>query len=300
MATLRVMLFRSAYNLPVTAGVERHVFARHGLDLDIAYTRGSQMMTAALLGGGVDVGVLSADDVVYEVESHRADLFAFMGLHRGILSLVARPGVRTAVDLRGGRLGVDDPVSGFALVAHRILRDLGLGQDDYEAVATGGHEPRTRALLDGKIDMALLTAPFTEQAVDRGFTLLARARDHVPAYQASCGVTTRRWAAAHADALVAYVRAYREAVQWALAPANRAAAIAHLAREFTLDDDLAARSYAALTHPRDGLSRDAAIDVAGVQTVLELRVDAGLLPSPPPDPARYYDPAYLERAAATG
>src|SRR5712692_3190225 len=107
MATLRVMLFRSAYNLPVTAGVERRVFARHGLDLDIVYTSGSQMVTEALRGGGVDVGVLAADDVVYEVESHRADLFAFMGLHRGILSLVARPGVRAAVDLCGGRLCVD-------------------------------------------------------------------------------------------------------------------------------------------------------------------------------------------------
>jgi ABC-type nitrate/sulfonate/bicarbonate transport system substrate-binding protein len=296
MATLRVMLFRSAYNLPVTAGVARGVFLRHGLDLEVEYTRGSQMVTEALRGGAVDVGVLAADDIVHVVESHGADLFAFMGLHRGILSLVARPGVRTAADLRSGRLGVDDPRSGFALVAHRILRDLGLGRDTYDTVAAGGHEPRARALLDGKIDAALLTAPFTEQAVDRGFTLLARACDHVPNYQASCGVTTRRWAAAHANAMVAYVRAYREAVQWALAPANRADAVDHLAREFAIDEDLAARSYAAIVDPRDGLFPDAAVDVAGVRTVLDLRVEAGLLPGPPPDPARYYDLTYVERA----
>ncbi len=291
------MLFRSAYNLPVTAGIERGVFARQGLDVDIRYTRGSKMVTETLLAGGVDVGVLSADDIVYEVETHGADLFVFMGLHRGILTLVARPGVRCAADLRGARLGVDDPASGFALVAHRILRDLGLRRDDYETVAAGGHEPRARALLDGAIDVALLTSPFTEQALDRGFSSRARARDHVPAYQASCGATTRTWATAHADTLVAYIRAYREAVRWVLDPLNYEAALAHLVREFALDADLAARAYVALSDPDDGLFRDAAIDVAGVQTVLDLRVEAKLLPSPPPNPARYYDPTYLERAA---
>jgi ABC-type nitrate/sulfonate/bicarbonate transport system substrate-binding protein len=219
-----------------------------------------------------------------------------MGLHRGILSLVARPGIRGAADLRGGRLGVDDPASGFALVAHRILRELGLGREDYETVPAGGHEPRTRALLDGTIDVALLTAPFTEQALEGGFTLLARARDHVPAYQASCGVTTRRWAGAHAEVLVTYIRAYREALEWALDPAHRAAAVVHLAHQFSLSPDIAARAYAALTDGGDGLFRDAGIDVAGVRTVLMLRVEAGLLPSPAPDPARYYDLTYLEAA----
>jgi ABC-type nitrate/sulfonate/bicarbonate transport system substrate-binding protein len=297
---LRVMLFRSAYNLPVTAGIERGVFARGGLDVEIGYTRGSKMVTETLLAGGAEVGVLSADDIVYEVETHGADLFVFMGLHRGILTLVARPGVRGPADLRGARLGVDDPASGFALVAHRILGDLGLRRDDYETVAAGGHELRARALLEGTIDLALLTSPFTEQALARGFTLLARARDHVPAYQASCGVTTRQWAASHADTLVAYIRAYREAVRWVLDPSNYDAMLAHLAREFALDADLAARTYTALSDPDDGLFRDAAIDVAGVQTVLDLRAEAKLLPSPPPNPARYCDPTYLERAAVTG
>ena len=46
--------------------------------------------------------------------------------------------------------------------------------------------------------------------------------------------------------------------------------------------------------------RDASVDVAGIRTVLALRVEAGLLPSPPPDPARYFDLTYFERAAGSG
>lgn len=290
---LKLILFRAAYNLPVTLGVERGVFARHGLDLDIAYTQGSLMTSEALLGGEREVGVLAADDVVYEVERRGADLFIFMGLNPGILTLMARPDIETARDLAGGRLGVDDPASGFALVAHRILKGMGLSQDQYETVASGGHEPRARALREGRIDMALVTPPFSLDLARRGLRTLARARDYLPRYQGSCGVTTRRWARENSDALVAYIRAYRESLKWVYDPANRAAAVAHLAQEFGLTPELAAPTFDALADPADGLFPEAAIDVPGIEAVLALRVEAGLLKAPPPDPAKYYDASYL-------
>lgn len=289
MRRLKVILFRAAYNLPVTAGIARGVFARHGLDLDIVYTRGSQMTSASLLSGGCDIGALAADDVVYEVEAHGADLFAFLGLHGGILALVARPGISRASDLKGRKLGVDDPNSGFALVAHRILARLGLQRSDYETVAMGGQEFRAKALDEGRIDVTLSTPPFSLELAARGFALLARARDYVPSYQASCAVATRRWAAANGAALKAYARAYRESLDWTLNPANRGACIGQLAAEFGLRPELAAATFDALADRHDGLYPDARIDVPGFETVLALRVDAGLLKAPVPDPAKYYD-----------
>jgi NitT/TauT family transport system substrate-binding protein len=300
MRHLSVLLFRAAYNLPVTLGLARGVFARHGLGLEIAYTRGSQMVVDSLAAGDYDVGVLSADDVVYEVEAHGADLFMFMGLHGGILTLVARPEIRTLRDVVGKRLGVDDPASGFALVAHRILGSAGVPRTEYATVPAGGHEHRARALLEGVIDLALLTPPFTFQALARGFTSLARAREHLAAYQASCGVTTRRWARAHEPTLVAYVRAYLESLEWTLAPENRAEATARLAEEFSLSSDDAAATYAALTDGQDGLYADARIDAAGVRTVIDLRVDAGLLAPGARPLDRYLDGQYLGKARNAG
>ncbi len=285
---LKVILFRAAYNLPVTTGLARGVFARHGVELDIVYTQGSRMTIDALMGGECDLGVLAADDVVFEVETHGADLFAFMGLHAGILHLVARPGIRNARDLAGKRLGVDDPASGFALVAHEILERLGLQRSEYETLSMGGHEPRSKALREGRIDVAISTPPFSLDLVAQGFTLLARAHDYLPRYQASCGVATRRWAGKNADGLAAYVRAYRESVAWVLDPGNRDAAIADLAKEFGLGRELAASTYAALADRDDGLFPDARIDVEGIQTVLALREKAGLLATPAPDPSKYY------------
>lgn len=292
---LKVILFRAAYNLPVTAGLARGFFSSHGVDLDIVYTRGSRMTIDALTGGECDLGVLAADDVVYEVEAHCADLIAFMGLHAGILHLVARPGITDARQLAGKRLGVDDPASGFAIVAHKILERLGLKRSEYATIAAGGHEPRSMALREGRIDVAISTPPFSLELVSQGFTLLARARDYIPRYQASCGVTTRRWTGKreNARALAAYVRAYRESVEWVLDPANRATAVGELAAEFGLKPELAESTYAALADRSDGLFPDARIDVPGVQTVLDLRVDTGLLTAPTPDPSKYYDARWL-------
>ncbi len=288
---LRVIFFRAAYNLPVTAGVARGIFERHGLELEIAYTRGSQMTSAALASGECDIGALAADDVVYEVEAHGADLFAFLGLHGGILQLVGRPGFRTKRELAGARLGVDDPLSGFALVAHKILATMGLRPSDYEVVAMGGQEFRARALDEGKIDFTLSTPPFSLELVSRGFHLLARAHDYLPRYQASCAVATRRWAAKNPEAIAAYARAYRESLAWTFDPANRQAATAQLATEFNLKPELAEATFAALADREDGLFRDAHIDEPGVRAVLGLRVEAGLLPDPPPDPSKYCQPA---------
>ena len=292
MRRLRVILFRAAYNLPVTAGMTRGIFAKQGLELDIVYTRGSKMVTESLLGGDCDLGVLAADDVVYEVETNGADLFAFMGLHAGILQLVARPGITHARELAGGRLGVDDPASGFALVAHKILERLGLKRSEYETLSAGGHEPRAKALAQGRIDAALCTPPFSLDLLARGFTLLARAQDHIPSYQASCAVATRSWARGNADALHAYTRAYLEGLRWMLDPANRAAAIDELKTEFGLQTPLAAATFDALADAEGGLFRNARIDVPGVEAVLALRVQAGLLDASPP-PSRFYDMRYL-------
>jgi ABC-type nitrate/sulfonate/bicarbonate transport system substrate-binding protein len=293
MRRLKVILFRAAYNLPVTVGVARGVFAKHDLELEISYTKGSQMTSAVLLSGECDVGALAADDVVYEVEAHGSDLFAFIGLHGGILALVARPGITRASDLKGRKLGVDDPNSGFALVAHKILASLGLGAADYETVAMGGQEFRAKAMDEGRIDVTLSTPPFSLELAARGFTLLAQARDYVPRYQASCAVATRRYARKNRDALAAYGKAYRESLAWTLDPANREACVHQLTKEFGLRPQLAAATFDALLE-RDGLFPDARIDVPGFQTVLALRVDAGLLKAPAPDPRKYFDDGLLE------
>lgn len=293
---LKAIYFRAAYNLPITLGLERGVFARHALELDIQYTLGSIMICESLSTGEQDLGALALDDVVFAVEERNADIFAFMGYNSGTIQLMARPGINSARDLAGRKLGVDDPNSGFAFVAHKILQGLGLKRDEYETVPSGGHNHRAKALQDGRIDAAVIAPPFSVELSKLGFITLGRTLDHLPRYQGSVGVTTRRWAKNNGDTLVAYIRAYRESLQWTLDPTNRDACIAHLARDFGLSPEIAGPTYDMLATSKDGLYPEAHIDVPGIQTVLDLRVENGLLKAPTPDPAKYYDTSYLRRS----
>jgi len=295
MSSLNLMLFGTGSNVVVTAGVARGVFSRHGLTLDITYTQGSEMLCETLRTGGCDIGVLAADDVVYEVERRGLDFFLFMGIHTGLLSLMVRPEIETLADLAGRRFGVDDTASGFVLLARHILRDQGLAEGAYTLVKAKGMNLRADALASGVIDAALLSPPFTLQLQDRGLRELARVHDFFPRYQAGCWVTTRAWAANHEAELTTFVRAYLESLAWTLDRRNREEGAGYLAQEFKLDLDLARRTYDLLADADGGgLFRGAAIDPKGIEVVIDMRVKAGLLPSPPPPASKYYDARYLE------
>jgi len=297
MPSLKVMLFGTGSNVVVTGGVARGVFSRHGLTLDITYTQGSEMLCETLRTGGCDIGVLAADDVVYEVERRGLDFFLFMGIHTGLLSLMTRPEITTLATLAGRRFGVDDTASGFVLLARHILRDQGLAEGAYALVKAKGMNLRANALASGDIDAALLSPPFTLQLQDRGFRELARVHDFFPRYQAGCWVTTRTWAARHEAELTIFVQAYLESLAWTLDRRNREEAAGYLAQEFKLELEIARRTYDLLADADGGgLFREAAIDPQGIQVVVDMRVQAGLLPSPPPPASKYYDARYLERA----
>jgi ABC-type nitrate/sulfonate/bicarbonate transport system substrate-binding protein len=297
MSSVNVMLFGTGSNVVVTAGVARGVFSRHGLTLDIAYTQGSEMLCETLRTGGCDIGVLAADDVVYEVERRGLDFFLFMGIHAGLLSLMARPEIATLAALAGRRFGVDDTASGFVLLARHILRDQGLNEDTYTLVKAKGMNLRASALENGDIDAALLSPPFTLRLQDRGFRELARVHDFFPQYQAGCWVTTRAWATRHEEELTTFVRAYLESLAWTLDQRNREEAAGYLVQEFKLEPDIARRTYDLLADSDGGgLFREAAIDPQGIQAVIDMRVEAGLLPSSSPAASKYYDARYLERA----
>ena len=76
-----------------------------------------------------------------------ADARMVAAVDRGMgLGLYARPGL-TAADLRGARVGVDVPVSGFALALYALADVLGVARDDYELVTLGSTPRRLEALL---------------------------------------------------------------------------------------------------------------------------------------------------------
>ena len=81
---------------------------------------------------------------------------------------------------------------------------------------------------------------------------------------------------------------------WVLDKSNRDEAIALLMSKRNLTRSLATRSYVLMIEPGFGFNPDAKLSVEGFDNVLKLRqeVEGG----PVPDPAKYLDLSYYDRA----
>jgi len=299
--TVKLLQFRAAYNLPVHAGIEAGIFARHGLTLETSYTPGSLYISQALKEGRCDIGHTGADDIIADVENDgRSDLFIFMGLHSGLFTLVGSPDCASIDFLFGGSIGVDAKTSGFALVLERMLHTKGFTRDDYRLIEIGGWESRYLALLAGKITATLLTEPFVRNALEAGCNMLSRDFEMIPSYQGTCGAASRRWAQRHPDRLLRYIRAYVEATQWCFERRNRRSCLDILARHNEIDGRAAEHTLDTLLDPEHGLYPKAALNISGVTSALELRTVLGFLAPPIPRVEKYVDLSYYRKALSSG
>jgi ABC-type nitrate/sulfonate/bicarbonate transport system substrate-binding protein len=247
----------------------------------------------------------AVDNIVAYVEGQgeapigpQPEFFAFMGSDTGFLSLVTASDVKTVADLKGRTLSVDALTTGYAFVLFDILRRSGLSDGDYKVDKVGGMVQRWNALHERRQDGTMLSTPYNILAKAAGFIQLATATKVIGHYQGNVAAARRSWAAANKDKVVAYIRAYVEAIDWLYDRANRDEAVRILRKNLPqMSQDLAERSYDELLDPQDGFFRQGRIDMAGLKTVLELRSRYGKPAKKLDDPMKYYDPAY--HAAAT-
>jgi len=295
---LRLIQFRAGYNLPVHAGRKQGIFERHGIDVEITYTPGSQYLIDGLRKGEFEIGHTAADDIVADVEYFGGDppaLFIFMGLHSGLVSIVGAPGVATVESLRGKALAVDARASGFVFILEKFLRANGFGRDDCGLVEIGGAERRYHALLEGKVAGTILLPPFTGNAVASGCHVIARGDQIVSCYQGTVGAAKRSWAEKNRNLLAGYIRAYVEATQWCFNVNNRASCLDLLAKHNGLEGKAAEETLDALLDPGYGMYPNAELNLPGLDAVLQLRAEMGHLAKPTPPVEKYIDLSYYNR-----
>ncbi|CAN5559948.1 hypothetical protein BH10ACT9_BH10ACT9_52860 [soil metagenome] len=198
------------------------------------------------------------------------------GIDRGLgLCLGVRPGVSDIADVRGGRLGVDVPNSGFAFVAYALLEELGLSREEVEIVALGSTPKRASALHSGGCDVTVLNAGNELVARAHGCALLADVTRLGPYLGTVVARIRQAPGAEKVDRLVAVLVDTAQAV--------RAGEFADEADEAAgrllgLPPELAAEHVALLRDPARGLIGDGTVDEAGLQTLVNLR--RRFLPAP--------------------
>ena len=303
---LDVDVFNSGIVWPLWVAQDKGFFAARGLDVHLIPTPSSLAQMEGLIDGKFGIAMTAVDNLIAYVEGQgeakteaAPDIVSVMGSDNGFLSLVTAPDVTGFAGLRGRTLAVDALTTGYTFVLRRMLEVNGVKEGEYGLVKAGGFQQRFDAIQAGTSAGTLSVPPFTVLAAAQRFNNLGTATSVLGHYQGVVAAVRRDWAASHRDELVSYIQAYIAAVTWLYDPANKAEALAifqaHLPGTTTA---AAALSYGVFLDPQSGFDRHAAIDLAGVRTVMQIREEYALPHHSLSDPARYYDLSYYDAATA--
>jgi ABC-type nitrate/sulfonate/bicarbonate transport system substrate-binding protein len=301
---VNLIVFPGGFNWPIWVAQEKGLFAKHGIDVKITPTPSSVFQLTNLIGGKFDIAMTAIDNLIAYREGQGEepvpgpDLFAFMGGDNGFLRLEAVPEVRSISDLKNKTVSVDARTTGYAFVLFEMLERGGLRLDqDYKVERAGGVLQRFQALMEKQHAATLLLSPFELQAEARGFRRLGNAIDVLGSYQGLVAGARKSWADANRDAVVGYIRAFSEAVDWLYDARNKDEAVAILRKNIpSMPEQVAMATYGVLLSPVDGFQRKAKLDLEGVRTVLKLRSKYAEPRKTLTDPAKYYDDSFYREA----
>jgi ABC-type nitrate/sulfonate/bicarbonate transport system substrate-binding protein len=245
-----------------------------GLDVEEVPVPSSPAQFRSLADGGLDAAFTSPDNVLaYRFSpgnplGELLDARIVSGVDRGMgLALYGRPGICSA-DLRGARLGVDVPVSGFALAMYALTASLGVERDEYELLALGSTPRRLTALLAGDCDATMLNAGNELIAEEKGCVRLASVADVCAPYLGTVVGVVGDARLAEAQALAGALSATAGDVRAGLVDE---VVLSAAATRLELGPELAGRYLARLRDPAEGLVPGGEVDPAALRTLAGLR-----------------------------
>jgi len=276
----------------LATGRAKGFFAANDLDLEIIVTANSTDQMRGLGRNSWQIASTAFDNVLGWSGREGAEMVAIAQVSEGvILPVYVRPEIKTWDDLRGKALAVDAVDTAFALVLRRVLRAHGLEMEhgDYRLIAKGTTAFRLESMAQRETFAAVLNAPWDAKAAAAGMVRFADHREVLPDYPGGVFVVSRNWAVDHRGVVIRFLRAWKHALAWVHKDENRAEAVKLVAAEEKLDDRAAERKLA--QSPGDGQLRR-----AGLQSVLDLRVQFALMPALGQDLDSYVDASFFEQS----
>ena len=268
-------------NADVAVAEARGFFRAAGLTVHVKNLSSGVTVVQGVVGGTLAIGAASIEPVVNAAIQGGGVTIIGSYADRLTVSMVTPGAIRTAADLRGKRLGIQQVGAFREVMTRMVLASAGLtpGDASYVPVSANGY---TSALVQGTIQSAILQ---TEQAID----VLARDdKLHVlvdlgqvrPDYFYGAYAVSREWLASHQDVakrfLTAIVRAHRFMYQ------NRAATVPIVARATGMTELVIGRAYDVLLGPQAVFAVNAGLDptrIAGtIQTMQQFQILSGAAP----------------------
>jgi NitT/TauT family transport system substrate-binding protein len=199
-------------------GQNAGIFKKHGLALELLYTQGSGETIQIVLSSSVDVGIGPGTHAVFGAFSKGAPIrmmgASFTGARDQLYYVRSDSSIRDMKDAEGKTIAISTSGSSSHMLALALARHFGVS---LVPQATGNYSATLTQVMTKQVDIGFAQAPFVLDAVEDGrIRLVAKGAD-MPEVQ---NQSIRAWIV-HAntlerrrDALVRYVTAYRETLDW--------------------------------------------------------------------------------------
>src|SRR6185312_1756509 len=183
------------------------LFERDKLPVEIVNQRNEERAVPDVVSGATPIGTPNAPSLVFSLLGG-SDIVIIAGLlNRPACFLAADPAVTRISDLKGKRVGINEPKRMAGMVMLALLRKWGLEINvDIDVVDSGINDRSYEALLEKKVDAALLPPEKAFLAEALGFNIIAHSLEldchWVPL------ATTRRFLEEHREIARKIVRIY--------------------------------------------------------------------------------------------
>ena len=194
--------------------VDKGIWKKHGLDVELIFLRGGSRTVSALIGGSVDF-ILGSDLGVVTATLQGAALTR-VGVTTNTLgySIVVQPSIKTIRDLKGKIIGITPGRDAAYARVVKLLRDNGMdpGKDvTFLSVGDGGPAARVAALSTGVIHASMFTPPSDMIAEKAGMKILSR----LDVANVGGGInTTTQFIQKSRPQALRFLRGYMEGIQY--------------------------------------------------------------------------------------
>jgi ABC-type nitrate/sulfonate/bicarbonate transport system substrate-binding protein len=204
---------RSAASWPMFIAKEGGYYAKQGLDVELIF--GSGPLGVAQITSGEAVMTNSSMEQAIQASSRDASL-VMMGssLNKGMFSLMASKNFTAIPQLKGKTFAVSQMGDAPYNYTLALLKKYSLTARDVEWVTVGTDaKARATALVSGRADATLLTAPQYFRVEEQGFTNLANLADYDDVYASTVYLFTKAAVAKDPKLPELIIKAHAEAIK---------------------------------------------------------------------------------------
>lgn len=197
-------------------------FARHGLAPELVFIATSAQGLPALLAGDL-VMFSGSPETAAQAAAGGVDLVIVASADPTQYKLVVQPGIKSAAELKGKKIGIDRIGGSSYYATRRLLEKLGVKPEEVEFIQVAGGGPqRAAAFRSGMLSAVVTTVERLERA-KIPYHVLADAIKMGIRIIGSSFITTRSFRDRNRDMILGFVKALNEATVWTKDPKNREA-----------------------------------------------------------------------------